>query len=178
MSVEYGRASTEKELRDILELQRQNLPEQLSEELKQREGFLTVKHSFELLKKMNDVCPHIIAKDGDRVIGYALCMHPDFKDKIPILFSMFKEIETQYGNESFLVMGQICIDKDYRGKGVFRGLYKSMKEAVGTEYNLIVTEVDGRNTRSLDAHLAIGFKVIKKYQSDGKDWYLITLTTK
>ncbi|NNC60793.1 MAG: N-acetyltransferase, partial [Flavobacteriaceae bacterium] len=65
--------------------------------------------------------------------------------------------------------------KDYRGKGVFRGLYNSMKEAVGTDYSLIVTEVDGRNTRSLDAHLAIGFKVIKKYQSDGKDWYLIVL---
>ncbi|MBT8290717.1 MAG: GNAT family N-acetyltransferase [Muriicola sp.] len=175
MPVEYGRATTEKELRDILELQRQNLPEQLSNELKQREGFLTVKHSFDLLNKMNDVCPHIIAKDGDRVIGYALCMHPDFKTEIPVLFSMFKEIETQYGNESFLVMGQICIDKDYRGKGVFRGLYNSMKEAVGTDYSLIVTEVDGRNTRSLDAHLAIGFKVIKKYQSDGKDWYLIVL---
>ncbi|MEZ2413483.1 N-acetyltransferase family protein [Muriicola sp. E247] len=175
MPVEYSRASTEKELRDILELQQQNLPEQLSEELKQREGFLTVKHSFELLKKMNNVCPHIVAKDGDRVIGYALCMHPDFKNEIPILFSMFKEIEAQYGNEPFLVMGQICIDKDYRGKGVFRGLYSSMKEAVGTDYNLIVTEVDGRNSRSLDAHLAIGFKVIKKYQSDGKDWYLIVL---
>lgn len=177
MPVEYCRASTEKELKDILELQRQNLPEQLSEELKQREGFLTVKHSFELLKKMNDVCPHIVAKDGDRVIGYALCMHPDFKNEIPVLFSMFKEIETQYGNESFLVMGQICIDKDYRGKGVFRGLYNSMKEAVGTEYNLIVTEVDGRNTRSLEAHIAVGFKVIKNYISGGREWNLISQST-
>ncbi|QBA65663.1 GNAT family N-acetyltransferase [Muriicola soli] len=175
MSVNYGVAFSDKDLQDILELQEQNLPANLSEEAMRRDGFLTVKHNFELLKKMNDVCPHIVASNGDRVIGYALCMHPDFKSEIPVLFSMFKEIEAQSGIDSFMVMGQICVDKEYRGKGVFRGLYLKMKEETSSYCDLIITEVDGRNTRSLKAHLAVGFRVIKKYQSDGRDWYLIVL---
>lgn len=178
MPVEYSRATTEKELRDILELQRQNLPEQLSEELKQRDGFLTVKHSFDLLKRMNDVCPHIVARNGDRIVGYALCMHPDFKDEIPVLFSMFKIIEEQSGIESFIVMGQICVAEDYRGKGIFRGLYLKMKEETSSFCDSIITEVDGRNTRSLEAHLAVGFKVVKNYISGGREWNLISLSTK
>ncbi|MBT8283379.1 MAG: N-acetyltransferase, partial [Muriicola sp.] len=113
--------------------------------------------------------------NGDRIVGYALCMHPDFKDEIPVLFSMFKIIEEQSGIESFIVMGQICVAEDYRGKGVFRGLYLKMKEETSSFCDSIITEVDGRNTRSLEAHLAVGFRVIKKYQSDGRDWYFIVL---
>jgi len=175
MSVKYGRASTTKDLEEILELQQRNLPDKLTIEVMEREGFLTVSHTLPLLQMMNDVCPHIVARAENRVIGYALCMHPDFKNEIPILLSMFEKIETLLGDKSYMVMGQICVDEDFRGMGVFRNLYRSMKEALHDSYELIVTEVDGRNTRSLDAHLAVGFNVIQKYQSDGRDWYLIVL---
>ena len=175
MAVTFGRAKPGKDLDEILELQRINLPGQLTDEDRKQEGFVTIAHSLELLERMNAVCPHIVARDEGRVVGYALCMHPDFSGEIPILLSMFEMINSILADRSYMVMGQVCVDKGYRGKGVFRGLYTAMKEALGDEYELIVTEVDGRNTRSLDAHLAIGFRVIKKYQSDGRDWYLIAL---
>lgn len=178
MSVNYDRATSGKDLREILELQARNLPDQLSEAAREREGFLTVSHSYELLEKMNGVCPHVVARDQGRVVGYALCMHPDFSDQIPILFSMFEMIRACLGDSSFMVMGQVCVDQDYRGKGIFRGLYRKMKEALSSQCELIVTEVDGRNKRSLEAHLAVGFRVLKKYQSHGRDWHLIVLSTK
>ncbi|GGD52006.1 GNAT family N-acetyltransferase [Muriicola marianensis] len=176
MSVVYGRARTEKDLREILELQVKNLPDQLTDKIREQEGFLTVRHTPELLGKMNEVCPHIVARADDRVVGYALCMHPSFSAEIPILRSMFDQVRSNLPpDKTYIVMGQVCIDKDYRKKGIFRELYRTMKEVLREEFDLIVTEVDGRNRRSLEAHLAIGFRVLKKYQSDGRDWYLIIL---
>jgi hypothetical protein len=176
MAIEYSRAHTKEELEEILVLQKLNLPDSLTEKEIIKEGFVTISHTFELLERMNAVCPHIIAKDSGRVIGYALCMHPSFSKEIPILYSMFEKIwEVLPEEKSFMVLGQICIDNAYRGKGIFRGLYKTMKKSLGVSFKKIVTEVDGRNKRSLNAHLAIGFTTIKKYQSDGRDWYLIAL---
>lgn len=176
MAIEYTRVSDQKELEEILLLQRKNLPIHLTDKEIEQEGFVTISHTFDLLDRMNTVCPHIIAKDRGKVIGYALCMHPDFSKEIPIVIAMFQQIGKILPEEqSFIVMGQICIEKSYRGKGVFRGLYKAMKRFLGSSFELIVTEVDGRNRRSLNAHLACGFTTKKKYQSDGRDWYLIVL---
>ncbi len=157
-------------------MQEKNLPPQLTEEVREKEGFLTVSHTLDLLDRMNQVCPHIVARADGRVVGYALCMHPDFSGEIPILMSMFEQIRLSLSPEqTFIVMGQVCVDKEYRKQGIFRGLYRTMKEVLSDQFELIVTEVDGRNRRSLDAHLAIGFRLLKKYQSDGRDWYLIVL---
>ena len=133
---------------------------------------------------MNDECPHIIAKKDDTVVGYALCMHPKFGESIEMLKPMFAEIETtlrdsshSFGmtNENYIVMGQICIDKHYRKQGIFRKLYEHMKAEVISPFSAIITEVDCKNKRSLDAHYAIGFQKLKSYHSGGQDWELIYL---
>ena len=119
MAIEYTRVRTKEELEEILVLQKQNLPTHLTQKEIEKEGFVTISHTFELLERMNDLCPHIIAKDKGKVIGYALCMHPNFSKEIPILYSMFEKIrEVLPKEQSFIVMGQICIDKSYRGRGV------------------------------------------------------------
>ena len=160
----------------ILELQKLNLPESISKKEKTEEGFVTVSHSMELLERMNNLCPHIIAKESEMVVGYALCMHPRFKTSIPVLIPMFKEIEKVLPkNDSFIIMGQICIRKSHRKKGVFRRLYRKMKEVTAPDFKYIITEVDRENTRSLEAHLAIGFKELAAYNSQERTWHLIYL---
>ncbi|MFH4963620.1 hypothetical protein V8G69_01330 [Gaetbulibacter sp. M235] len=62
----YKSAETEEELHQILELQRVNIFSVISKEEKLSQGFVTVEHTFEILKAMNDLCPHTIAKDGER----------------------------------------------------------------------------------------------------------------
>ncbi len=52
--LEYKRASSDSELNGILDLQKANLPEFLSTEELRSQGFLTVKHSFTNLQKLND----------------------------------------------------------------------------------------------------------------------------
>jgi len=172
----YKRASDDEELDQILKLQQQNLPPRLSAEERRKEGFVTVSHTFDALERMNNICPHIIAKDDDVVIGYALCMHPNFANEIEVLKPMFDQITlTLPKGISYIVMGQICADKEYRNEGVFRKLYETMKRAVQLEFDCIITEVDNKNTRSLRAHYAVGFVGLNTYSSGGQKWNLILL---
>ncbi len=73
---------------------------------------------------------------------------------------------------------QICIDKQFRKQGVFRGLYHFMKQEMASKYNMIITEVDVANTRSLKAHFAIGFKTLYSYRSNHQDWKILYLNLK
>nr|WP_298996678.1 GNAT family N-acetyltransferase [uncultured Allomuricauda sp.] len=172
----YKQASTTQELEQILALQQQNLPKNLSQSDIIKDGFLSVEHSLELLKEMNDMCQHIIAVENEKVVGYALCMHPTFSESIEILKPMFYEINKVVKNKgNYMVMGQICIAKTYRGKGLFRKLYANMKAFLPEGFDTIITEVDAKNQRSMDAHRAIGFVELKNYRSDGKEWSLIVM---
>ncbi|HMB61913.1 MAG TPA: GNAT family N-acetyltransferase [Eudoraea sp.] len=169
-------AQSRKELEQILELQQHNLPQILSPGEKVKEGFVTVSHSLDLLERMNAVCQHIIAKKEGQVIGYALSMHPDFGNEIEVLKPMFDEVNSSALKDAkYIVMGQICIAKEYRGSGIFRQLYKAMQEAIQPHFQYIITEVDAKNLRSLNAHYAVGFKDLKRYHSGGQDWHLIVL---
>jgi predicted GNAT superfamily acetyltransferase len=78
----------------------------------------------------------------------------------------------------YFVMGQICIAKDARGKGVFAGLYREMQVRMAGHFDYIITEVDSTNPRSVRAHEQVGFIVIEKYHDAGIDWYLVLLPVK
>jgi len=174
--ISYKQAETDNELSQILALQQSNLPKSLTKEEMEKEGFLTVEHSFSLLKEMNEVCKHTIAVAKGEVIGYALSMHPLFGNEIAVLKPMFFEInKIASQNTGYIIMGQICISKTYRGKGVFKGLYTSMRSFLPDKFSKIITEVDAKNARSIKAHNAIGFKELKRYWSGDKEWSLIVL---
>ena len=178
--IEYTVAKTTQDLEQILALQKVNLPRNLVESEIESQGFVTVSHDFELLAKMNTKKQHIIAKFDKKVIGYALVMLEIFKDQIPVLVPMFEQIKSIMHEDKlmseidFFIMGQVCIAKDFRGQGIFMGLFEKMKTEMAGEYQMIVTEVATRNIRSIKAHAKVGFKTIKKYQADnGEEWAII-----
>ncbi|MBQ4801703.1 GNAT family N-acetyltransferase [Aquimarina sp. MMG015] len=172
--LKYTTVTSHEELEQILLLQQKNLTTSISSEEKKKEGFVTVEHDFEILKKMNDQQPHIIAKDHGKVIGYALCMTSDFGNDIEVLKPMFKKIENSLDQPNkYIVMGQVCVDKEYRGQGIFRGLYQHMKTKLQNTYDLLITEVASDNIRSLNAHNAIGFKTLLIYEADQISWHII-----
>ncbi len=172
--IDYTITTTPNELEQIIQLQQNNLPASISKTEKEVEGFVTVNHDFEILKKMHDKQPHIIAKDGNKVVGYTLCMVKEFKEDIEVLQPMFVKIDTCLNNTiSYLVMGQVCIDKAYRKQGIFKGLYYKMRETLNSRYDLLITEVAANNIRSLRAHYAVGFSDLLVYNSDGVTWHLI-----
>ena len=147
--VVYKQADTLQELEQILDLQQRNLPKNISQEESTKEGFVTVEHTMDVLQAMNEVCGHIIAVDEDQIVGYALCMHPKFAEDIEVLRPMFHEIDKALeGKVNYMAMGQICVAKTHRGQGIFRKLYQTMKEKLPKGFDMIITEVDGKNPRS------------------------------
>lgn len=175
----YKKASTEDELRQILELQEKNHFGSAGKDAK--DGFVTVKHTLELLTDMNNAAPHVIAKQGDKVIGYALVMLPSFGNRIPVLYSLFEMLSgilyngKKLSEYKYYVMGQVCVAEEARGTGVFDMLYQKHKEFYSGEYELCVTEVSVRNLRSIRAHERAGFKSIHRYTDENDEWDIIAL---
>ncbi len=168
-----------KEIQQILDLQYINLPKNISNSEAKEQGFVTVHHDMEILTAMNAKHPHVIAKDGDQVIGYTLVMLPEFGNKIPVLIPLFDKIDqlTYKGNPlnevPYFVMGQVCVDKKYRGKGIFSGLYQQMKTEMSPHFKFIITEIATRNTRSMRAHEKVGFKVIHVFSTPAEEWAIV-----
>ena len=128
---------------------------------------------------MHEAAPSIIIKDNDRVIAYALVMLRECSSMVPVLEPMFANFEKFTWNGKpltayrFYVMGQICIDKAYRGRGLFDILYQKHKEIYSPKFDLLVTEIATRNARSLRAHERVGFKQINVYRDETDEWSVV-----
>ena len=175
----FTTASTDQDLQQILALQQINLPKNISTEESQSQGFVTIEHDFEILKAMNDACPHVIAKVDNQVVGYTLVMLEQFKDQIPILIPMFEKVnQLEWNNRiigelEYFIMGQVCIAKEWRGRGIFSGLYQQMKMALSDRFDCIITEIATRNTRSMRAHEKVGFEVLEVYDGETEEWAIV-----
>lgn len=178
--VHISRAKTDGELSAILNLQQQNLPHNISIEEAIEQGFVTVKHSFDVLRRMNEKHSHAIAKSRDAVIGYALVMTKEFRNEIPVLIPLFEmidklKIDSQpLSAANYFVMGQICIAKSFRGLGIFDALYAQLKSSLQNDFNYCITEVAVRNRRSIRAHRRVGFVTVHVYTDPrGEEWEIM-----
>lgn len=179
--IQYTASTKEEELQGILQLQQQNLTTALTAEEKQSQGFVTVVHSFADLQRLNNIKKHIIAKDGEKVIAYLLAMTVQSKEDIPVLqpmFDLFREIPftgKTVADYRYLVVGQVCIDKAYRGQGIFDDCYAFYKETYKNKYDFAITEIAATNHRSLAAHKRIGFQEVHRSANPGDTEWVIVL---
>lgn len=178
--ITYSRANTREELEAILTLQQANHAHKLSEQEIQTQGFVTVAHSFELLSALNNIEKHVIAKHGDKVIAYILAMTRQSRNDIPILLPMFDAFDKfEFRNKkisdfTYLVVGQVCVDKNYRGQGIFDACYENYKNYYRQKYDFAITEIAASNLRSRNAHKRVGFKEVATYNSpDGTEWVVV-----
>lgn len=179
MPVSFEVASSENDLRQILALQQVNHATTLSADDAARDGFVTVRHTLDLLTQMNAAAPQVIAKDKDAVVGYALVMLSSFESLIPVLQPMFERLsKIQHRGKMvtaypFYVMGQICVDASYRGQGVFDGMYRKHRELYSKSYELCVTSVATRNHRSMRAHERVGFITVQTFRDATDEWNIL-----
>jgi hypothetical protein len=167
------------ELQQIAALSKQNLRNYLPEEEKQAEGFITWEYSFELLEQLHAIAPSVIVTHQQEVVGYALtafttaaAFQPEMVPMIghlePLLFKGKRVREYRY-----YIMGQVCIAKTHRGKGVFGMLYQHHREIYQPQFDLLVTEVSTSNLRSLQAHKQMGFQTIDTYSDELDEWDVV-----
>ncbi len=179
MPLHFTTAATDTDLRQILALQAVNLKTNISEETKQQQGFVTVRHSWEEINLLHGSTPQVVAKDGDQVVGYALAMLPSSGKLIPDLkpmFELFTHIpwrEKMLSDSNYYAMGQVCVAEAYRGQGVFDGLYQHHREVYSPTFDLLITEVSKSNTRSMRAHERVGFRTIYEHEDHVDTWNVV-----
>jgi predicted GNAT family N-acyltransferase len=122
---------------------------------------------------------HIIVKDNEQVVGYALVapleagnFHNNLKamvDNLDILNYKSKPLSSY----AYYIMGQVCIDKQYRGKGIFNMLFQKHKELYCNKNELLITEISTKNYRSQKAHEKVGFKTLHTYTDAMDEWNVV-----
>jgi GNAT superfamily N-acetyltransferase len=170
---------TKSDLEQILQIQQENLIGNIDVAEMQAQGFVTMHHDLEILHQMHDLAPSIIIKDDDQVAGYALTMLRECRRLMPGLESMFALLDTlnwkgkPLNDYRFYVMGQVCIAKQYRGRGLFEQLFEHHKKLYGSRFDLFITEIATRNHRSIRAHEKVGFKPIHTHRDELDEWVVV-----
>lgn len=178
--ITYKTTEDTSELEGVYALQKLNLKKNLSKQEIERDGFVTVDHDWERLEKLNSIEPHVIAKDNAEVVGYVLAMTKVSRFDLPIIFPMFEEFKKiNYKGKAvsaydYMVVGQACIHKDYRGKGLIENCFRVYKEAFAERYDFSITEIAASNLRSIKAHKKVGFKEVHSYTDpDQNEWVVV-----
>ncbi len=172
---------SEADVLGILALQQANLRRNVPVPVQAEQGFVTVEHNPQVLTRMNQAAPSIIAKEDDTVVGYALTMLPEFGTAVPELFPLFTLIDSLTYQEkpirdySWYVMGQVCVAEGYRGQQVFDRMFQHHYEVYRNRFQLLITDISATNTRSLRAHKRVGFEPIHEFHDPiiGETWVVV-----
>lgn len=72
-----------------------------------------------------------------------------------------------------IVVGQLCVAKEYRGQDLVQKLYGYFRDCLSKEFTYLVTDIAQANTRSLKAHQKRGFQVINELMYGGVKWDIV-----
>lgn len=167
------------DLKQILQLQQQNFRSSISADEASAQGFVTLSHTLEDLELMNQPHPHIVVKDGDRVVAFALFMMPEHNDRFPALTPLLQaSLPQTYKGKTikdyrYFIMGQVCVDKDYRGHKLVDAMYQRMRSEAKDHFDLILTFIAKANTRSIRVHERCGW--VSLPTSGDHDWIAVVL---
>lgn len=173
------RVTAAAELQGILQLQRENLKKNVSAGEADSEGFVTAEYTLAFLEAMHQAGPSVIAKDGERVIGYALVAVKSVGKDHDLLADLFDTIDQKIykgiplKDARYVVVGQLCVAKGYRGMGLAQQLYRHFREALSGEFDYCLTDIAQANPRSLKAHLKTGFQVLDILTYGGVVWDIV-----
>jgi hypothetical protein len=126
--------------------------------------------------KPNPLC---IAKDGDIIAGYALVAVRSIASQHDLLHHLFSTIDdTIYKgaplkNANYVVCGQLCVKKKYRGMGLVQKMYQHFRDSLSGSFDYCITDVVQVNQRSVKAHLNTGFQVISTLEFGSVYWDIV-----
>ena len=172
-------ASTDQHLEEILALQRRYHARAVSAEVQSREGFVFAEHTLPLLRRMAAESPQAIAVSEGHVVGYCLSLPLSLQTEVPSLAPMFEQFrQCVYRGKPlsayrFVVGGQVCVDREHRGKGLLARLYEQLRVSSGPDFDLCVTEIATRNRVSVRAHERMGFEIISTYSDPREEWVIV-----
>jgi hypothetical protein len=153
-------------------------------EASRSEGFVTTPFSEEQLKTIIAFKGLFVAEDDGKIVAYVVVCSWDFFIQFPI----FAYMASRFGTINFhnfkintvnsFEYGPICIDSNYRNKGVFQNLFESMRTSMADRYKVGVTFINKLNKRSFSAHTKkLNLKVIDEFSFNQHEFYTLAFWT-
>jgi hypothetical protein len=154
----YRRAGPE-DYPAILRIQSANYIANLAEE-DRKEGFLSAEFTRDQVAAMAEDLGTMLAIVENNVAGFLGAFRNQFEHGSPVIEKMLESYDhvsfegkslTSYNS---YIYGPVCIDRDYRRKGLLRGLYEAQKRDLAGQFDIGVAFVARNNRHSVQAHVA------------------------
>lgn len=179
----YKRAEQTDDFLQIVTLQNKNLITTLNA-TEQSDGFLSAQFSVEQLEAMNNDLCVMTCFDDDYLCAYLCASTIAFNMKFPLLAAMIHAFSNiTYKNKPLMdykafIYGPVCIDKDYRGKGILTDIFSAAIHFLSKKSdppNLLTALIANENQRSLHAHTTLGMEVVGEFEFKAKTFSILVL---
>ena len=167
---------------NVLGLQVNNLFRNVSEDERRKEGFVSFESSPELLKEIINDGGIILAKSNGLTVGYLIYFSLTQGKKIANFLKLIESVEERvYKNrklkeQNFCILGQICIEKNWRNNGILEKLYVKLRADLLGVYDLAISDISEDNKKSVHVHLEkMNFENMGVYSHNDKNWVVVLL---
>ncbi len=170
--IEYRRAGRG-DYAGIIRLQRANYIANLSAE-ERREGFLSAEFSFEQVAAIASNLGIAIVTMDDDLAGCLCAIRREFDHGSPVVAKMLESYDQARFEGKPLsafnsyIYGPVCIARQYRRRGLLRGLYNFQKKDLAGQFEVGVALVSHSNRHSMQAHVdGLGMTEAGEFEVNG-----------
>ena len=125
------------------------------------------------------------AKDGDRVVAFALAASWGFWSEWPFFAYLIQELPNfsfegkQLTTENSYQYGPVCVSQEYRSSGIFEKVFFASLASMCDRYPIMVTFINQINPRSYAAHTrSVGMTEVGRFDYNNNHYYLMACSTK
>jgi L-amino acid N-acyltransferase YncA len=180
--MEYRRPSAD-DFTKIVDLQNRNLLSVLGE-TEQADGYLSAAFSEQQFREMNNDLCVVVCADREKIAGYACATSIEYNKGVPLVANMLKQFQhVSYKGKPLnayrsFIYGPVCIDKEYRGKGILNNLFDKMKWLILHEHpelELLTVLIAKENIRSIKAHEKLDMETVGEFQFNNRTFLILVL---
>ncbi|MEQ9404762.1 MAG: GNAT family acetyltransferase [Cyclobacteriaceae bacterium] len=170
-----SRKAFESDIDGMVNLQKKNLFSELNEEERKR-GFVTTPFTLEQIEEAIRNNGLFVSEDNNKIVAYAFAGSWNYFEQWPIFPYMtsrfpdlnFKDFDISVQNT--FQYGPVCIDINYRGKGLLNSIFEEMRIEWVKKFPLSITFINAVNEISARAHKKIGWEIIDRFEFSGNKY--------
>lgn len=124
-----------------------------------KEGFLSAQFSAEQTAQIAEDLGTMVALVDGALAGFLCAFRNQFETGSPVIAKMLEAYDRMRFEDRPLssfgsyIYGPVCIGREYRRRGLLRGLYQAQKQDLAGQFEVGVAFVARINPHSLQAHV-------------------------
>lgn len=179
LSASVFRRAVPDDYRGILRLQSANFIANLSDE-ERKEGFLSAQFTPEQTAQMAEDLGTMVAVVDHHIAGFLCAFRREYDTGSPVIAKMLDSYDRvafegkPLSSFNSYVYGPVCIAREFRRRGLLRGLYEAQKRDLAGRYEVGVAFVSRSNPHSLQAHVAgLGMTEVGDFELKGNVYVIL-----